>query len=335
MREFILCCKEFLGDRPFLWVAFQSNTLNDRCGTTKEFQPKFEEMIESLRKEFHFYSPKLALNMRNSSEVGELAQTLRSDYGDRKITSIIESLPAPKSSVTSAKPTFFPMPSKDFHQKENCDEILKRTTENGQIKVILIAGADDYDLEMFRHAIVECGINEEDIFIHTFKSNNTKEDIAKFLQNQNGFLICEAELFTGMEADSVVYCVRDWDRDKNMRVNVTRACSKLNIIYLYIKDHGNIIDFSSIRLDPTFMTGCEEEMKRFAHQCLTCEKNGNMHNDKVVDNNTIIVCKSCFIGCHFGHVGKWHRSKKLQKDLKINAIMCECKIKCKNCIFRS
>ena len=166
MKEFILCCKDFLGDRPFLWVAFQSNTLVDRCGTTNEFQPKFDEMIESLTKDFNFYSPKLTLNMRNSSEVGELAQTLRSDYGDRKITSIIESLPAPKSSVTSTKPTFFPMPSKDFHLKENCYKVLKRTTENGQIKVILIAGADDYELEMLKHAVLVWYKRRRHIYTH-------------------------------------------------------------------------------------------------------------------------------------------------------------------------
>ena len=137
VKNFILNCKQVLGENPFLWIAFQSNSLNDRCDSSENFESEFEKMIEFLRNELKFYSPNLTLNMRNSSEVGKLAKTMKSESVQRKITNVIQSLPTPKSSITSTKPILFPILIKD--SKHNYLKLFEKATEKGEMKVILIS----------------------------------------------------------------------------------------------------------------------------------------------------------------------------------------------------
>ena len=261
--------------------------------------------------------------MRNSSEVGKLAETLKSEDSDgRKITNLIKSLPTSNSSITSTKPTLFPISIEDL--EENCFKVFEKATEKGDLKVILIDDERIFDAKRVKKALLKCDINEEDIFVHTFKSNNTKEDIELFLENENGFLICEAELFTGMEADSVVYCVTD--RGKNIRVNVLRACSKLSIIYAYRKDFDECIDFRGAKLDPTFMTGCDEKVEDWSFKCFKCEYKVNKSGNDKEDKDGVIICKSCFIRCHSGHEAE---PLLIENDMT----RCECQTSCSNCNF--
>jgi len=305
-----------------------SNSLNDRCLSSENFESEFDKMVEFLRNELKFYSPNLTLNMRNPSEVGKLAKSMKSETGYSKITNVIQSLPTPKSSITSTKPILLPIPIMDL--EHNYLNLFEKATEKGEMKVMLIDSESNFDVKEIKKALLNCDIKEEDIFIHTLESNNTKEDIKEFLANENGFLICEAELFTGMEADSVVYCVSDDDFEKNVRVNVMRACSKLNIVYAYGKNVPYYIDFSSTTLDPTFMTGCDEEMEKIAFQCSKCEKKENTFDNDKKDEDAVIVCKSCFIRCHTGHNAK---QVEVEEVLNKEIVKCECKIKCSNCNF--
>ena len=132
VQNFIQHCKRSLVNNPFLWIAFQSNCLNDRCSSSKDFKTEFEKMIQSLRKELNFYSPHLNLNMRNSSEVGELAKTLKTESTISKITNVIESLPPAKSSITSPRPTLIPILIENLD--ENYSKLFERATENGKNK---------------------------------------------------------------------------------------------------------------------------------------------------------------------------------------------------------
>ena len=326
VKDFILNCKQILGENPFLWIAFQSNSLNDLCFSSENFESEFKEMIEFLRNKLKFYSPTLTLNMRNSSEVGKLAKTMKIEGDISKITNVTQSLPTPKSSITSTKPILLPISYMDL--KHNYFKLFEKATEKGEMKVILIDSESYFDTKKIKKALLECDIKEEDILIHTLKSNNSKDDIKEFLANENGFLICEAEVFTGMEADSVIYCVTDDypDFDKNVRLNVMRACSKLNIVYAYENDNHYYFDFSSAKLDPTFMNGCDEEMENFALKCFKCEKKDNKFDNDKEDENDVHVCKSCFIRCHSGHeVESFYHKKEIVK--------CECKTKCLNCNF--
>ena len=131
-----------------------------------------------------------------------------------------------------------------------------------------------------------------------------------------------------MEADSVVYFLSDQDGDKNVRVNVMRACSVLNIVYCYDKYNYEYNHFPSAKLNPTFMDGCDIEIKSSAWQCLTCEKNTTKNSQ---DGNGFLVCKSCFVGCHRGH--EIERKSLIAIGLHNQKVWCECKLKCLNCIF--
>ena len=137
-------------------------------------------MLLSLKKDFKFYSPDLNFNMRNSSEVGELAKTMKSHFASRKMTNIIQSLPTAKFSITSPKPTLIPVLRDTLD--ENYTKIVKLATENGKVNVILFSNHYTFNLYFIKKAVLDCNVKEDDIFVHSFNSKHTKEDIKAFLR---------------------------------------------------------------------------------------------------------------------------------------------------------
>ena len=139
----------------------------------------------------------------------------------------------------------------------------------------------------------------------------------RFLENPDGVLICEDECFVGMEARAVVYCVDEfYGNDKNIRCHLMRATDELTIIYVFDKDSFGYLDFGAAIL-PIFPQ-CKNVMENIAWQCETCSDN-------------IIICKSCYIGCHNGHTVK---DIDIQYDLRKKNVKCECGLKSSNCIFK-
>ena len=325
-ESFLRRCINLLGENSFLWVAFQSNTFCDRCNVSETFGIELEEMIENLGSELSIFIPALNKNMRNSREVAELAETIRSERGARKVTKLQKCLPSDKSSITSTKPTLFPIEKAKL--KENFEDLFKLATEDAKINVILFSHSNDmetFSLEEIMLVLIRCGVEEKDIFIHSYESNKSKEEVKEFLNNPNGFLVCQDELFCGMEANSLVYCVSDYDHYRNIRVNMMRACSQLNIIHAYRKDFNAFIDFPSANLNPRFMTNCDKEMYIWAIKCLTCQTAGDN-----INKENYWICKSCFLGCHSGHDVE---SKSIKRDLKRESVRCHCRLKSQNCIF--
>ena len=112
-----------------------------------------------------------------------------------------------------------------------------------------------------KDAIMKNGIrDEQDILIHTFESKCPKEDIKEFLSNNDGILICEAELFTGMEAESVLIFMAA-GLGTNLRVNMMRASSKLTIVHLYISQYPDYIDFEGANVVTKFMSNKKQRIK--------------------------------------------------------------------------
>lgn len=331
-KNFIIQSKHVLGNDPHLWIAFQSNALNDRNDLNYNFKPQFNEMMEFVDKELEFHVPKLNLNMRNSREVTEVAKTMESKistaFGAYEITNVIDSLKTLQSSITSYKPTLIPIFKGTL--VKNYSKLFEHATENGKMKVILISSEEEFDVQQIKKAVLKCNVNEEDIFVHTFDSSNTKEDIKCFLRNPNGFLICQDELFNGMEAKSVVFCVSDSDYSKNIRSNVMRTCEKLNIVYCYEKDIY-YINFRSAKMDPTFVDGCDVTIEGTAWKCLTCESISKaLGDDKNVDYS--IVCRSCSLSCHIGHELE---RKSVRNELNMMSIKCPCASHFPCCLFKS
>ena len=350
VKKFIIDCKIALGKNPFLWFAFQSNSLSDYCYSSELFKEEFENMIKFFEEEVNFSLPKLFMNMRNSREVTEVAKTVKTDslYLPSKITNIVDYLNVWKSSISSYIPTLVPISSDDL--AKNYSILFEHATEKGKLNVILFRGDSKFDLKKIEMAILACGVEQDNIFIHTFKSKHTKEDIKSFLLNKKGFLIVQEELFCGMEAKSVVYCLEDsYDGyDHNIRVNVMRACSQLNIIYRYRKDYHNRIEFPKANLDPTFMNGCEKVMKCVSFKCITCQ---NITKELGRDGNEtkgIGICKSCSLSCHHYHK-KEHKDRRnpeiiTSRSLERNNMeklenwkgdKCECPTKHPICLYKN
>ena len=221
-KNFISDCKKVLSKKQFLYMAFQTNALSDSCYSSDNFKESFENMIKVLEEELDFFIPKMFMNMRNSREIVEVAKTIETTEFHYKIANIIDYSKIWKSSITSYLPTLIPILKEDFDH--NYTKLFGHATENGRLNVILFSGQDHLDLKKIKKAVLKCDVEKENVLIHTFDSNHSKEDIKMFLSNQKGFLICQEELFTGMEAKSVVYCLADCEF-RNIRVNIMRACS--------------------------------------------------------------------------------------------------------------
>ena len=133
-----------------------------------------------------------------------------------------------------------------------------------------------------------------------------------------------------MEAKSVVYCVDELHHrnGSNVRVNVMRACSQLNIVFCYEKDSWNQLEFPSANLDPTFIEGCEQVMKNVAFKCKTCEAMPNR-----VGKEEVWICRSCALSCHH-----WHKKQTKNFDRhwdRYKNTECECKTKHPICLFKN
>ena len=159
----------------------------------------------------------------------------------------------------------------------------------------------------------------------------TKEDIKTFLRNQRGFLICQAELFCGMEAKSVVYCLdEDFDVDP-IRVNLMRACSQLNIVYSYSKNHLNRTEFPKANLGPTFINGCKRRNKDYVFQCKTCEEIAKELGRDENEKGEIWICKPCSLSCHHYHKKEWKAVRHLDRKI----VRCKCRTKHPICLFKN
>ena len=335
VKKFIIDCKIALGKNPFLWFAFQSNSLSDYCYSSELFKEEFENMIKFFEEEVNFFLPKFFMNMRNSREVTEVAKTVKTDslYLPSKITNIVDYLNVWKSSISSYIPTLVPISSDDL--AKNYSILFEHATEKGKLNVILFREDSSFNVKKIKKAVLNCGVEPENIFIHTFDSEHTKEDIKAFLRNQRGFLICQEELFCGMEAKSVVYCLDEdlhYGFPDNVRVNLMRACSQLNIIFCYEKDKWSRIEFPKANLDPTFINGCEHVMKKFALKCITCEKIAKELGRDEDEKDEVLICKSCSLSCHHYHQKDWQSTTF---DPKKGSVKCECKTKHPICLFKT
>ena len=147
-----------------------------------------------------------------------------------------------------------------------------------QMNVILYTEKYHFNPDEIKSSLLKCGLKKEDIFCHSFDSNNTKQEMKTFLLNPNGVLICQDELFIGMEAHAITYCLSDQDYQKNIRCHLMRATSDLTILYSFDKDSYYHIDFGSATVSPQFIK-CDKLIKSYAWKCLSCK-------------NTI-MCKPC------------------------------------------
>ena len=104
----------------------------------------------------------------------EVAKTIRTGLA-LKITDVIDSSKGWKSSVCSFIPTLIPISSQDLDQ--NYSKLFNHATGKGKLNVILFDGESNFDLEKIKQAVLDCGVEEKNLFIHNVDSKHNKEDI--------------------------------------------------------------------------------------------------------------------------------------------------------------
>lgn len=272
-------------------------------------------MIQNLSENYGFFSPSLHLNMRNSCEVGELAQVVNYEGAlGYKITEIIDILSTVKSNVTSIKPQIIPIENSEL--KIRFDDVIKTAINGTKVNVVLYS-SKHFDPKKIRASLIKCGVKSEDIFHHSLDTmENTKESMKEFLLNLNGVLICQDECFIGMEACSVVYCVDDFVYRKNLRCHLMRATSDLRVIYSFDKSNNSNIVFGTAPVSSQYIQ-CEDVMRNAVWICQTCGTNK-------------VICKYCYISCHRGHQAE---RKFAAYELENDNVKCECGLKSSTCNF--
>ena len=84
----------------------------------------------------------------------------------------------------STRPTLIPIEKAEL--KENFEDLFKVKTEDAKINVILFSHSNDletFSLEKIKQILIRCCMEEITVFIHSFESNKSKEEIKDFLNN--------------------------------------------------------------------------------------------------------------------------------------------------------
>ena len=324
-KLFLQVCVSVLGDASYLWIAFQSNVLCDLTYTSHEFRQAFIDMTEEMSKEYGFYLPTLSVNMRNSGEIVELSKAVKTE--DSKMFNVtkdvIEILSSKSTSVVSRKPRLIPIETQNL--KTELKNVIKTAMDGKRANVFLFNDRSRvrFHPDEIKSALLELGVQEEDILCHTLDSTTSKDEMKAFLLNPKGVLICQDECFIGMESFSVVYFVADFDSDSNLRCHLMRASSELDIVYAFNKTMHKHIDFGTAAILPQFIK-CDDVMEvGKSKQVLVWKCSEPCKND-------VPFCKSCAILCHSGHQINHHWIQMKKGD----EMKCKCDKHSSRCMFK-
>ena len=108
-EELLIRCHRLIGKDSHFWVAFQSNSLVDFTRDTKEdFSSTFKKMKEHLANE-GFHIGALSSNMRNTKQIGQLAQEVKYSNHRFRVNDAISSSTVKTLAVNSTAPTLIPV----------------------------------------------------------------------------------------------------------------------------------------------------------------------------------------------------------------------------------
>ena len=142
--------------------------------------------------------------------------------------------------------------------------------------------------------------------------------IEKFIQASKGYLITEDELFTGCEAQNLIYIFYGdgLSVDESVRCALSRCVSNLCIIEI-VNEYSHF-EFEGV-LEVNDFFHCLKNCKSGIYKCETCNHLASIH---------IWLCTVCRIKCHTND----HTFKKrdVSCDLKTDVDHCMCP-ECSDC----
>ena len=180
---FVNECEKLLGSNPYLWMDI-SATAHHYIHSKEDFRWRVNKMRNSKAcivtfPHYSIYSSTTLKSNDSEESRGYLPNTL---------------IPIEKDTLD-----------------QNYEKIFQEATKNAEINVILINDETCFDVKQIVKALNKMGVRDDDIFVHTFSSTKSFEEVKKFLESPTKYLICSDELFSGMTTDSISYCFSDKD----------------------------------------------------------------------------------------------------------------------------
>jgi len=286
-------------------------------------------MIHEMRSrlENHFYFPTLSHNLRNSSEVFNMTEVIKSDATK---TEVKDSLGVTTVAMTihATTPKLIPILTKE-RDKVLVDAILfaidqtrEETSDPNSTFVIL---HDEYfETDQLSNAIQSKKSQNDQVF--TYPPN--KEELSPSLDYLNelmenkvhGFLVLKDKAFKGAEAMNLIFLIHEHGNSSDMRCNMLRCISNLSIIQMIIEHE--FFKFDKVRIFDNFMS-CFKNCKTFIYLCETCTKEQENELGEQKKKN-VFLCHSCMIrkSCH--PIDHQFKNLNVKDDLKRNDVNCGC-----------
>ena len=328
LEDLLMACIKEMQPNCHLWFAFQPNTLKD---FNPELPEEWPQMISEMksRLETHFYVPTLSNNLRNSSEVFNMTEVVKTEAAGWK-SDVKDSLGVTTVAMTihATTPKLIPILEKE-QDKVMGDAIMfaidQTREETGEPNSCFVILHDEmYQTEEIFNSIQSKKSPDDSLFKYPPNQEDESPSIDyldDLMENKTqGMLVLRDKTFKGAEAMNIIIIMDDGGSISDLRCNMLRCISHLSII-LAIQEH-EFLKFDKVQMFDKFLT-CMKECEEFIFQCSTClEEQFNKCGEQQKKNT--FYCKSCKMRktCHpIDHEFKY---LSVEKVLKRKQVKCGC-----------
>jgi hypothetical protein len=301
MFDVLKAIKEEMLVGTHLWISLQTNVIKD---FGYNYQDNWDDLVGKLKSKLtndNWYLPVLTKNLRNSSQVFDMVETLKA--GGNMI-SVKDSLGVKILGMTlnATLPKNIPI-NYDESDKVLVDAIffaIQQTKEelNTEIASFVILHDDAFKTETIYNDLKR-KLGKNEIVLQYPKSKQERSNpsidyIENFMQSgQHGCLVIRDRAYTGAEAENVILIKSGGRIVGNIRCNLMRCISNLSIIHV-IKERVTI-SFEKVKLIDNFIK-CKKQCNNVIHECLSCKEKTKHQNGE--QNQIRMICIFCRLKCH-------------------------------------
>ena len=305
--KYLLKCGEVMTNGCF-WIAIQSNQLKDtgvRFGPNTKIVHNWKDMINETVDGWKkgFYIPNLFRNFRNSEEICDLTESVKSESSmpGYDLTNVFDKRIEPMS-IHSMKPRWIRIYNRAI--KKYLGEALRKATHlirseennaDGSIVVLYNDGfyqlSSDQIFDFCKHYVN----SEENVFRYPELTGQSMEKgalkpILEFIATPKSCLLTKDELFGGCETESMIF-ISQGDFNSSYRSSLTRCISNLCVIEIIGEMRYHSIEKA---LPMNDFLECLEESNLQIYQCKTCTINSKTSELGTATSDNFKECSDCY-----------------------------------------
>ena len=276
----------------YLWIALQSNFLNDFGYGVQITRKDVEDCRKMLFAEDTYHCPILRHNLRNSEPISDIKFVTWDGAGSARSVDIASIPKAPPSlSPTPTNESLY-IPLSSISKLKLAVSYAYNHEAFGKPKVLVVILDDKKMLPD-----VVAGLSQTGLDVVTYFKPEDRDKCENFLRNPKGALVTSGILFSGMEAASAI-----WVRGANplfFNSNTRRVIDKICIICTDLRQVGKAWGYG-LKVDPTFAQ-CSLPWPSILSKCNLSQCKGRP------------VCNSCQQVCHVS-AGHEHGNHGIEWD---------------------